>query len=132
MKRLTIGGLPNPSNYLGPWRQATILNDYNGVDGVTISSYDAHGIGRTFKFDFSASNLLALNSDGFPLSLDPRKFNLATFAFMGSNPTSHPGFRGTLLAQTPIPPSAGLFGFALAGLIGTAWWKTRRARTTEI
>jgi hypothetical protein len=122
-----VGGLQIPHSYNATWQQATVLNDHNGIDAVMVSAVESHGIGNVFTFNFSTANLAVLTSDRFPLSLDPRDFDVATFSIMGGNGNAefHPGYRGQVIAATPLPGSVGMFVSALTGLIGAGWWKSR-------
>ena len=122
----TVTGLHYTYRFDGIEEHATVLDNHNGIDGFTISAEDYHGIGNVFTFNFSTPNLAVLTSDKFPPSLDPGDFALATFSYYGSDPNSHPGFRGIIVAATPLPPSAGMFVFAIAGLASVGWFGRHR------
>jgi hypothetical protein len=127
----TVSGLHYPYHFLGIEEHATVFDNYNGIDGFTISGIQYHGIGNVFTFNFSTPNLGVLTSDKFPTSLDPRDFAVATFSYYGSDPNAHPGFRGIIVAATPLPTSVGLFASALAGLASVGWLGRRRTEPAD-
>jgi hypothetical protein len=102
---------------IGMFQEATVLNDHNGRDAFSVSSFSPH-LGQ-FEFNFITSDLGVLTSDALPLSLDPHAFQTANFTVSHNNPL----FSGTFF-PTPLPGSIGLLVSALTGLIGAGWWKS--------
>ena len=110
---------------VGFYQQAIVLNDHNGRDAFTVSTYSPH-VGQ-FEFKFITSDLGVLTSEALPLSIDPHAFRTANFTVFFQGPI----FSGTFF-PTPLPGSVGLFVSALTGLLGARWWKSRRLRATAV
>jgi hypothetical protein len=110
---------------IGFYQEATVLNDHNGRDAFSVSSFSPH-LGA-FDLTFITSDLGVLTSDALPLSIDPHAFHTANFTVSHHNPL----FSGTFF-PTPLPGSVGMLVSALAGLAGAGWWKSRRLRASGV
>jgi hypothetical protein len=108
---------------IGYYELATVLNDHNGTDGVSVESAWPMS-GRVFSIVFSTSKLNVLTSEALPLSLDPHDFDVADFTVYHDDT---PIFSGRLLA-TPLPGGIGMFISALTGLVGMSLWKSRHLK----
>jgi hypothetical protein len=122
-----IGGFTG----IGSFQSATVFNDHNGTDAFSVSTGDLH-IGNVSSFDFSTSDLGVLTSDALPLSLNPAKFDTATFQVYGYYPGVSGRILGSLPGVVPLPGSAVMLVSALAGLVGAGWYKSRRLGTAAL
>ena len=105
---------------LSPFQNIVVFDDFQGVDKVLISSSEPE-TGLGFILTFQTDQLGTLSSTAIPLSIDPTKFETATFEVTGI-PQFLPSFSGTIDAEVPTPSSVpepssiAILGAALLGL----------------